>query len=130
MSLTRAKQQTHSLSFPLRISETRRAVTEDKTYDNYVAGLIRQVLLTAPGERVNRPDFGVGLRRMVFAASGGDTDSFVKTLILEGLTKWLKDFIQVEAIEVRREDITLFVQINYVLLQRGYRRYLNLEVTL
>ena len=35
--------------------------------DDHVADLIRMVLFTAPGERANRPDFGCGLRRLVFA---------------------------------------------------------------
>ena len=34
--------------------------------DGHVRDMIHQVLFTAPGEHVNRPDFGCGLKQMVF----------------------------------------------------------------
>ena len=35
--------------------------------DDHVRDLIEQLLFTAPGERVNRPDFGSGILQLVFA---------------------------------------------------------------
>ena len=57
----------HALEFPFAIDRGARSAAEEGDYDDYIRQLIRQVLLTAPGERVNRPDFGAGVRRMVFA---------------------------------------------------------------
>ena len=34
--------------------------------DDHLRDMIEQFLLTDPGERVNRPDFGAGLRHMIF----------------------------------------------------------------
>ena len=34
--------------------------------------MIEQVLFTAPGERVNRPDFGCGLLQMVFGPNSSE----------------------------------------------------------
>jgi phage baseplate assembly protein W len=34
-----------------------------------VRDLIEQLLLTGPGERVNRPNFGAGLQQLVFAGN-------------------------------------------------------------
>ena len=42
----------------------RAAATGD---DDHLRDLIRMVLFTAPGERVNRPDFGCGVKQLVFA---------------------------------------------------------------
>ena len=36
-------------------------------YATHVDQMIRQVLLTAPGERVDLPQFGCGLRQLLFA---------------------------------------------------------------
>jgi phage baseplate assembly protein W len=36
-------------------------------YGDHVYQMVRQLLLTSPGERVNLPQFGCGLRALVFA---------------------------------------------------------------
>jgi uncharacterized protein len=126
VSLTRI----HALAYPLGLNPNSRKLAEETDYDAYVVGLIKQILLTAPGERINRPEFGVGVKRLIFAAGPDTAHAFTKALVLEGLTKHLKDIISVEAIGVRSEEASLFIDINYVVLQRGHRRYLNLEVTL
>jgi len=130
MSLRVLDAKIHGLAYPLALSPQSRKMAEESDYDAYVVGLIKQVLLTAPGERINRPDFGCGVRRMVFGSGPDTAHAFTKTLILEGLNKWLGNLISVEQIAVRSEEATLFIEINYVLLQRGRRRYLNMQVTL
>ncbi len=52
------------IGFPLRLDARGRAAVADR--DAWIAGLIEQVLVTRPGERVNRPDFGAGLADLVF----------------------------------------------------------------
>ncbi len=47
--------------------------------------LIRQVLLTAQGEGINRPEFGAGVRRLVFAPLSAATASLAQTTIYEAL---------------------------------------------
>ena len=99
-------------------------------YEAYVRQLIRQVLLTAPGERINRPEFGAGVRRLVFAPLSPATASLAQTTIYQALTAWLDALIRVEdvraqAIEPGRLDIT----VTYLLRARGERRFLNVEVT-
>ena len=54
------------VSVPFR--RRRRGRTAQATaHDDHVRDLIEQLLFTAPGERVNRPDFGCGLLQLVFA---------------------------------------------------------------
>jgi phage baseplate assembly protein W len=49
---------------------------------------IRIILETAPGERVMRPDFGVGLRQMVFAPLSAATLSVVQFRVEQALVTW------------------------------------------
>jgi phage baseplate assembly protein W len=130
MTLTRAATPIHAIAYPFNVNVGTGKLAEENDYDRYIAQLIRQVLLTAPGERVNRPDFGAGVRRMVFAVNSDDTSAFAKALILEALGKWLGRLINVERIEVRSVDATMIIDVAYLILQRGRRRYLNVEVTI
>ena len=57
------------LKFPLAVDQGLGRLREEPSADAYIEQLIRQVILTAPGERVHRPDFGGGLMRQVFAIS-------------------------------------------------------------
>src|SRR6476661_8979078 len=49
-----------------------RGRTAETTTGEHIRDLIEQVLFTAPGERVNRPDFGCGLQRLVFAPNSDE----------------------------------------------------------
>ena len=87
------------------------------------------IIGTAPGERVNRPDFGCGLRRMVFAPLDDATASLMQTTVFENLDRWLGNLITVDDVQARTEDSTLFVTVVYTLKSRGQQQILNLEVT-
>ena len=91
--------------------------------------MMRQVLFTAPGERINRPDFGCGLRRMVFAPNSEASASLLKVQIRQALDRWLGTLIRVDDVVARAEGEILRVSIVYVLKARQERRYLNLELT-
>ena len=56
------------LNYPFFIDGRGRSAATDR--DHHIRQMIEQVLFTNPGERVNRPDFGCGLRRMVFMPNG------------------------------------------------------------
>jgi phage baseplate assembly protein W len=96
--------------------------------DAYIEQLIRQVILTAPGERIHRPDFGGGLQRQVFALNSFATAVIAEPIVYQALDRWLGGLIRVEKVEATAQDATMLVAITYVVLQRGVRRYLNLEV--
>ena len=61
------------LAFPLRLDPRGRTALADD--EDYLRGLVEQVLFTRPGERVNRPDFGSGVDRLVFAPTDRPTRS-------------------------------------------------------
>jgi len=120
----------HALRFPFAIDAGGGRAAEEGDYEAYVRQLIRQVLLTAPGERINRPDFGAGLRRMVFAPNSPAIASLTQTFVFQALTRWLGSVIKVEQVTVTAEEATLHVTLRYLVLQRGEVRVLNEEVAL
>ena len=118
----------HSIRFPVAIDRGLGKVSDEDRYAAHVDQLIRQVLLTNPGERINLPEFGCGLRRMVFAPNNPAAASLLKVTVLQALDRWLSTVIKVEDAEVGAVEETLTVRLRYVILARQERRYLNLEV--
>ena len=49
------------------------------------------MLFTAPGERVNRPDFGSGLLQLVFAPNSDELAGATQFLVQGALQQWLGD---------------------------------------
>jgi len=117
-----------SLAYPFSIDQGRGRVTQESDYPEHVEQLIKQVLFTAPGERINRPDFGCGLLRMVFAPNDPVTATLAQASIQQALTRWLASMITVEDVRCEARDSTLRIRIVYALRARRERRILNLEV--
>lgn len=124
------REDFHSIRYPLSIDRGLGAVSDEQDYPAHIEQMIKQVLLTNPGERVNRPDFGCGLRRMVFAPNNPAAAGLIKVSVLQALGTWLGDVIDVEDVGAESVDSTLSLKIRYILKARRERRYLNLEVAL
>jgi hypothetical protein len=118
----------HALRFPFAIDAGGGRAAEESDYETYVRQLIRQVLLTAPGERINRPDFGAGVRRMVFAPNSSEVASLTQTFVYQALARWLDTVIKVEAVNVSAVESTLLIDVRYLVIQRGETRLLHEEV--
>lgn len=99
-----------------------RGHTASTSADDHVRDLIHQVLFTAPGERVNRPDFGCGLKQMVFLPNGDALAAATQFLVQGALTRWLSAVIAVDQVVVRAEDSSLVVRVSYALRGTGERR--------
>ena len=84
-------------------------------YGAHIRDLIEQVLFTAPGERVNRPDFGSGLLRLVFAPNSDQLAATTHYLVQGALQQYLGDLIQVDNVEVQSDDATLRVSLRYLI---------------
>jgi phage baseplate assembly protein W len=84
--------------------------------------MIEQVLFTNPGERVNRPDFGCGLRRLVFMPNSQPLAAATQVLVKSALQQWLQNEIQVEKVEVTASDNTLTVTVAYTNRDSGTRQ--------
>lgn len=98
-----------------------RGRTASTGYDDHIRDMIEQVLFTAPGERVNRPNFGSGLMQLVFAPNSIEMAAATQFLVQGALQQWLGDLIEVESVEVESVDSTLRVRVQYV-IRRNERR--------
>jgi len=102
-----------NLDFPFRFDTRGRSAETDDS--SHVRDLIEQVLFTAPGERVNRPDFGCGLQRLVFAPNSDELAAATQFLAQGSLQQWLGDLIEVNEVQVESSDSILLVNIQYTL---------------
>lgn len=99
-----------------------RGRTREADEATWIRGLIEQVLFTAPGERVMRPDFGSGLRELVFAPNSPELAATTQFLAQGALQQWLADLITVEAVEVSAVESTLSVSVDYLIRRTGTRQ--------
>jgi phage baseplate assembly protein W len=101
-------------------------------YASHVDQMIRQVLLTDPGERVCLPTFGAGLRRLLFAPMNSSLGSSTKLIVTQSLNEWLGDQITVKDVTVATSssafgnqkvygpplpDSAISIQITYLLIE-------------
>ena len=107
-------------SYPFQIDSTGRTATVGD--ERHVRQLIEQLLFTIPGERVNRPTFGTAVNNLVFNPNTADLVATVRRLIQSSLQAWLGEEIVVENLEVRSEDATMTVTVQYV-LRKTQQRY-------
>ncbi|WP_298890040.1 GPW/gp25 family protein [uncultured Serinicoccus sp.] len=115
------------LAFPLRLDG--RGRTERADDEQYLRGLVEQVLFTQPGERVNRPTFGSGVAGLVFAPSGDSLADSTQALVHGALQQWLGDLIAVERVSVSATEGRLDVTVVYRPLHRTTDQPRSLEVS-
>ncbi len=89
--------------------------------DDHLRDLIEQVLFTAPGERVMRPDFGSGLLGLVFEPGGPELVATTQHLVQGALQQELGHLIAVDSVEVSQDDGALTVSVSYVALRTQER---------
>jgi len=105
--------------FPYHVDGRGRTATTGT--DDHLRDLIEQVLFTAPGERVMRPDFGSGLLGLVFEPGGPELVATTQHLVQGALQQELGHLIAVDSVEVSQDDGALTVSVSYVALQTQQR---------
>ena len=106
-------------------------VPQSAAPDRHLRDLILTVLFTNPGERVNLPEFGAGIGRLVFAPSGSALSATAQFLITTNLQRWLGDLIGVQGVSVTSpegEEETVTIEISYVDKRDGSRATLQVHV--
>lgn len=91
-----------------------RGLTAETDQDDHIRDLIHHVLFTAPGERVNRPDFGAGLLQLTFEPNSAELANTTEMLVQASLQRWLGDRILVESVSVENLDSKLVITIDYL----------------
>jgi phage baseplate assembly protein W len=89
--------------------------------------LIEQVLFTAPGERVMRPDFGSGVRRLLFAGNSPEMAATTQMLAQSALQQWLGHLIVPESVSIDAVDSAVHVEIVYSVRRTQKRQTVTFE---
>lgn len=112
--------QRHDYAFPFRIDPASGQAAQTP-YQAHVDQMIRQVLLTNRGERIDLPEFGCGLRQLIFAPHNSALDSATNLVVQQALSRWMAGIITVQQVIVVPVTATdnpaqLQIQINYTML--------------
>ena len=115
------------LFFPYQIDGRGRSreARRDEDNDEYIKGLIEQVLFTAPGERVMRPEFGSGLQQLLFAGNSPELASTTQMLVQGALQQWLGNLIVVESVDISAIDSALYVGVVYTVRRTQTQQQTN-----
>jgi Bacteriophage baseplate protein W len=122
-------------AFPFRI-DTVSQQTAQAGYAAHVNQMIRQLLLTDPGERVDLPQFGCGLRSLVFAPDSDALAATVQLRVNQGLQQWLAGIVDVVQVAVGSgpggppmDPGTLEVTVAYTLVETQTTQAVTVTVT-
>jgi len=100
------------IDFPFHFDGRGRTAATDG--DDHIRDMIEEILLTAPGERVNRPDFGSGLHQMVFGPNSPEIAAALQFTLQASIQRHLGDLIDLTSLDVSAQDSALSVTVNYV----------------
>jgi len=98
------------LAFPFRIGTDGRAAAPASDAD-HVRDELLQLLLTSPGERLSLPEFGGGVRKLVFEPASDVLRGVVKARITNALSRWLGHRLTVEHIDVTFDDAVAMLEV-------------------
>lgn len=104
-----------NLQYPYGFDSTGHTAQDD--LPSHIRDMIEQILLTAPGERVNRPTFGCGVIQLIFAPNSDALAATQQQVIQASLQQWLADLIRVNGVEVTAQDASLQITITYTITQ-------------
>jgi len=114
------------LDYPFSFDGLGRTASAER--GDHIRDLIEEVLLTAPGERVMRPDFGSGLLALVFEPNSTTLAATTQMLVQGALQQHLSHLIAVQGVEVVNDDGALRVEVRYVVLRDRTTQTANFTV--
>jgi Bacteriophage baseplate protein W len=124
----------NDFAFPFHIDAASGQAAQ-ASYQDHVDQMIRQVLLTDPGERVCLPTFGAGLRRLLFAPLTAQLQASTQMAVTQALNMWLSDQIKVQTVTVDTPvktpglpDGSILITIGYVLIETQSVRQTQVQV--
>lgn len=100
------------LSFPFRVGVDGRTV-QVRTLEEHVRDELLQLILTNPAERLFLPEFGGGVRRLVFENIDETTGAMVKSVLTRSISRWLGNRVTLEDLTVVIDNETIAVDLKY-----------------
>lgn len=92
--------------------------------DQSVREVIRNILLTRPGERLMRPQFGAGLLDFIHQPNNQTTRNVMSNVIRKAIEQW-ETRVQVESVQVLPDQSNLSVVQVLIRYQMRYSGQLN-----
>ena len=115
------------LSFPFRVGVDGRTA-QVSSLEEHIRDEIIQLLLTSPAERLFLPEFGGGVRRLVFeAADETTTGAMAKAVITQNMKRWLGHRVELESLTVVVENEKIEVEIIYRIAGTEDKRVLKFQ---
>jgi phage baseplate assembly protein W len=105
-------QEGKHLRFPFGLGNDGRALTID-SIEEHLRDEIMQLILTNPGERLNLPEFGGGLRMLVFEGVDKTTEAMLNARLTQTINRWLGHRVVLEDLQVTIENSKIEVLIKY-----------------
>lgn len=109
-----------SIGFPFKQGDF--SFPKEATDSDAIKASVIQIITTARGERIMRPDFGCDAFSYVFEADSEDLRITIEREVRQALTKWEKR-IRVEAVSVTSDPVVepgqLIINITYTILPTG-----------
>jgi len=99
------------LAFPFGLTAAGAVATTD--LDGAIRSRIEQVLFTAPGERVMLPEFGCGVRDLVFQGNNEVLAAATEFTIAKALQTSLSQLVMINSVHVENDEETLRVEVVY-----------------
>ena len=119
-------------AYPFRIDPASGQAAQS-TYPAHVDQMIRQILLTSPGERADLPQFGCGLRQLIFAPNSDALNATTQIMVQQALNQWLGDQITVQQVTVAAPSAGLenqiSIAISYVLIETQSKQQVTILVS-
>ena len=111
-----------SVALPLAVSPTDGAYSVHKDLKSVARQSLKMLILTAPGERIMFPNFGVGMRRYLFEQNISGFGTQLKAKVAEQVTKYIP-YIRLAAVQVinSKDNNTINLQISYSIPSAGLR---------
>ena len=100
-----------SFGFPFAVDQQGRISASGG--DDALRGQIIQILFTAPGERINLPEFGCGLFSLVFEPGDLVLVAAMEFTVGQAIARWLGDLIVVDQVHITREQELVTIEIAY-----------------
>jgi phage baseplate assembly protein W len=107
------------LAFPFRVGDSGPELSDRS---RHLREQIEQVLFTNPGERVFRPEFGAGVRTLIFEPNTSPLWTITRKRLIASLADALKGEVDPRSltIDVTGEEEKVFVTITYTLATLGH----------
>ena len=109
-----------NLDYPFHFDAGGRTATTSTA--DHIRDMLEQLLLTNPGERVNRPDFGSGAAQLVFGPNSPELAAALQFSVQAAIETWLGDVVQIKTLQVTSEDSSLRIYLEYIILSTGEHR--------